>query len=102
MDSLPACLPACRCLQEQADGGGEEEGGFRIAGGGASAKGGLELVHLVHGLGPPAELDDGSSGVAPQPGGGARAAGGFAAAARAEHTTEADLFRRLLLSRGGA
>lgn len=77
----------------------EAERGFRIAGGATTAKAGLETVHLVHGLGPPQRLQDGSAGVAPHPAG--SGGGGFAAAARAEHHGEADLFRRLLLSRGG-
>lgn len=98
------CLPARllgTSLQEQS---GEEEAeaeqGFRIGGGATTtAKGGLEQVHLVHGLGPPAQLEDGTAGVAPHPGMGGS---GFAAAARAEHHSEADLFKRLLLSRGGS
>ena len=49
---------------------------------------------MLHGLGPPAQLEDGSAGVAPHP------TSGFAAAAKAEHSSEADLFKRLLLSRG--
>lgn len=53
------------------------------------------MVHVLHGLGPPAQLDDGSAGVAPHP------TGTFAAAAKAEHSSEADMFKRLLLSRGG-
>jgi hypothetical protein len=90
-------------------GAGEDGGGFRIGGAAAGtlAKSGLEVVHLVHGLGPPRELEDGSAGVAAHPSGssgggdGSKAGGRFAAAARAEHHTEAGLFRRLLLSRGG-
>ena len=57
---------------------------------------GLEVVHLVHGLGPPAQLEDVTPGVAAHPG----APPGFAAAARAEHAGEASLFRRMLLGRG--
>lgn len=87
--------PSCRQPQEAGDDGEGPAAGFRIGGGGESAKGGLEFVHVLLGLGPPATLDDGSEGVAPHP------SGGFAAAARAEHTSEADLFRQLLLSRGG-
>ena len=94
-----------RPLQEWAGGEAEaeEEQGFRIGGStaGTPAKAGLEVVHVLHGLGPPSELEDGGAGVAPHPGGGGpRAQGGFVAAARAEHQTEAGLFRRLLLSRG--
>ena len=89
-------------MQEQS---AAEEPGFRIGGpsAGTPAKSGLEVVHLLHGLGPPPELEHGSSGVVPHPGAGGRQAGpgGFAAAAKAEHSTEADLLRRLLLSRGG-
>lgn len=80
---------------DEAPGAGEEEEqGFRIGGGGERAKAGLEVVHVLHGLGPPAQLEDGSAGVAPHP------SANFAAAAKAEHTSEADLFKRLLLSRG--
>jgi hypothetical protein len=82
-----------------ADGGTadeEEQQGFRIGGAtaGTRAKRGLELVHLVEGLGPGKDDDGGGPGHGKS--------GGFAAAARAEHATEATLFRRLLLSRGGA
>jgi hypothetical protein len=83
-------------MQDGSQAGEEEEPGFRIAGGSTTAKAGLEVVHLLHGLGPPAQLDDGTPGVAPHPGGGGS---GFAAATRAEHQGEAGLFRRLLLSR---
>lgn len=98
-----------RWPDEERGSGGEEEAqeaepGFRIAGGktGTTAKSGLEVVHVLHGLGPPSQLEDGSAGVAPHPGSKQQGADKFAAAARAEHHTEADAFRHLLLSRGGA
>lgn len=95
----PDAPPPCPAIQAPGAAEEEEEAerGFRIAGGATTAKAGLETVHLVHGLGPPERLEDGSAGVAPHPTG---PGGGFAAAARAEHHGEADLFRRLLLSRG--
>jgi YLP motif-containing protein 1 len=106
--ALRRLIPSLACAQEAAgrsgDQAAEEEPAFRIGGAaaGAPAKAGLEVVHLLHGLGPPAELEDGTPGVAPHPGSTPqRGRGGFAAAARAEHQTEADLFRRLLLSRTG-
>lgn len=56
-----------------------------------------QVVHVLHGLGPPALLEDGTPGVMPHPG---AAPASFAAAAKAEHVTEAGAFRKLLLSRG--
>lgn len=93
----PRRTPTYPPMQERGA-GDDEEAGFRIGGGGERAKGGLEVVHVLQGLGPPAHLDDGSAGVAPHPG--APQPPGFAAAAKAEHNREADAFKRLLLSRG--
>ena len=74
--------------------------GFRCCGGGCASELSTCCPRLPApsraGLGPPAQLEDGSAGVAPHPGG----QGAFAAAAKAEHTSEADLFRRMLLGRG--